>query len=148
MKKAEALKPALASIGIILGLLLTACSSPGSSAACAYPGTPSRELLRDRLEHLEIVDAETGEVAAYDAQGNPVLEGGQPLALWAEFNTPTKVEICVIESDGTLQPVHQSEVTFSDTVQMQPLGRYDIGSYLLYIAVDSNLAETIRFNVR
>lgn len=145
---AKALKSALASTGIILGLLLTACSASGNRAACAYPGTPSRELLRDRLEHLEIVDAETGEVAAYDAQGAPVLEGGQPLALWAEFNTPTKVEICVVESDGPPQPVHQSEVTFSDTVQMQPLGRYDIGSYLLYIAMDGNLAETLQFNVR
>jgi hypothetical protein len=144
----DGLKSALPSIGIILGLFLASCSSTGSRNACVYPEAPSDELLRGRLLHIQIVDAETGEVASYDSQGNPVLEGGQPLALWAEFETPTRIEICVIEKGDHPQPLHHSEVTFSETIKMQPLGRYDIGSYLLHIVMDGTLAATIQFDVR
>lgn len=138
--------------GIVAALLICAsqagCGAPSNQAGCAFSEPLAEELLQGRLEHLEIVDAETGEVATYDNLGNPVLEGGQPLALWAEFDTPTQVELCVEEIDGRARPLHRSELTFSDEVVTQPLGRYDLGSYLLYLSIDGTLAATIEFDVR
>ncbi len=87
-------------------------------------------------------------MASYDPQGYPVLEGGQPLALWAEFETPTLVEICVTEDNGNESVRHRSEVGFSEEVFTQPLGKYDIGSYLLHISMNDTLVATMHFVVR
>lgn len=133
---------------ILLSIGLAACTTSKMPDACIFTEPPAEDLLRGRTQHLLIVDAETGEVASYDELGNPVLEGGQPLALWAEFNVPTAVEICVLEVGRSVRPVHQSEVTFSEEINMQPLGRYDLGSYLLHISTNGKLAKSILFTIQ
>jgi hypothetical protein len=133
---------------IILCITIAACSSKRARVACSLPGPPNEELLRNRVQHLELVDAETGEVATYDPNGDPVLEGGQPLALWAAFEMPTSLDICVSKEDEREPPVYYSAVTFSNEIDIQPLGRYDLGSYLLHLSMDGTLVRTLHFTVR
>jgi hypothetical protein len=148
MKMAEKLRaPGLIGLLSIL-IFLSSCTLTGGQDSCDFSGAPAEDLFRASLQHLEIIDAESGEVATYDSQGNPVLEGGQPLALWAEFETPTSVELCVMEADGRERVRHRSEVTFSNEITMQPLGRYDIGSYRMYISMNGTLVNSIEFVIR
>jgi hypothetical protein len=132
----------------VLLVLLTGCVSLNKSERCTFSEPPEEGLLSGRLRQLEIVDAETGEISTYDSENNPVFEGGQPLALWAEFDQPTHVELCVVEAGGSESLLHQSEVTFTEEVDTQPLGRYDLGSYLLHISMDGTLVSTIEFKVQ
>ncbi len=148
MKKSEGTSPAHRVHILLLCISLAACAAPTNRHACVFSEPPAEELLLDKLQHLQIIDAETGEVATYDSLGNPVLEGGQPLALWAEFEQPTRVELCVKEVDGRTRPHHFSEVTFTDEIITQPLGRYDFGTYMLHISMNGSLVSTIEFNVR
>ena len=132
----------------VVCLVMTACAGVNSQAGCVFSNPPSEELLIDRLGHLEIVDAETGEVAAYDTRGDPVLEGGQPLAIWAEFDIPTRVRVCVLEAGEGRDPSFNNEITFSDQVDTLLIGRYDIGTYRLLISIDGTLVKTLQFSVR
>jgi hypothetical protein len=127
---------------------LISCTRPGGHDPCVFTESPDQGLFRDNLQQLEIVDAETGEVATYNTQGNPVLEGGQPLALWVELETPTRVEICVIQADGHDRVSYRSQVTFSNEITTQPLGRYDIGIYRIYISTEDGLVTALEFEVR
>lgn len=129
-------------------ILLAGCVPQDAVERCTFSEPPDEGLISDRLRQIEIVDAETGEVSTYDSQNNPVFEGGQPLALWAEFNKPTRVEICVVEVGGDESLLHRSKVTFTDEVDSQPLGRYDLGSYLLHISMNGTLVSTIEFKVQ
>jgi hypothetical protein len=148
MKMFEASKASLSLALVFLYISLAGCSSQRALDGCEFSSTPTEELLRGRVQQLEIVDAETGEIVTYDAQGNPVFEGGQPLALWAVFNAPTTLGICILENAGREHALHHSVVTFSNEITMQPLGTYDLGSYQLYLSMDDVLVASIEFTVR
>lgn len=133
---------------VVLALTLPGCADRIFSERCDSSGTPVNEQLLGGVQQLQIVDAETGEVVTYDARNNPVFEGGQPLALWAEFDAPTTLGICVFDAGNRQRVLHHSVVTFSDEISMQPLGRYDLGSYQLFLFMDDVPAATIEFTVQ
>lgn len=146
MKIADRMHTAHAMGVVLLCLTFSSCTSRRAQEACNFSDPPNEEFLRGRALHLELVDAETGEVAAYDTQGNPVLEGGQPLALWAEFDPPTSVQVCVLDVDDHPQVI--SAVTFSKEINTLPIGIYDLGAYQLLLSVDGTLVTTIDFSIR
>jgi hypothetical protein len=135
---------------LLAGLVFTfsGCMSQSIRERCNFAGTPANERLLEGVQQLQIVDAETGEVVTYDARNNPVFEGGQPLALWAEFDAPTTLGICVLELENRDHVLHHSVVTFSDEISMQPLGRYDLGSYQLQLFMDDVPVTPIEFTVQ
>jgi hypothetical protein len=138
--------PLLLLVGLVF--IVPGCASQTVNERCDFARTPASDRLLAGVQQLQIVDAETGEVVTYDDRNHPVFEGGQPLALWAEFDAPTTLEICVLELENRDQVLHHSVVTFSDEISMQPLGRYDLGSYQLRLLMDDVPVTSIDFTVQ